>query len=149
MRRSQQIQKEQEREIREGIYGENSAIHAKHLNNPYIIVRNLNYAVSEGDLVTMFEQFGTVVGAVLFRDKKTGASKGTAILKYEDPRSAILAVDNFNGVMLCRRQINVDHTTYKGDLQDPRALIPARLNQERGFQMPTVDYGSDSSTETE
>ena len=31
------------------------------------------------------------------RDKETGRSKGFAFLKYEDQRSTILAVDNFNG----------------------------------------------------
>ena len=33
----------------------------------------------------------------LVRDKTTGKSKGFAFLAYEDQRSTILAVDNFNG----------------------------------------------------
>lgn len=34
----------------------------------------------------------------LVRDKGTGRSRGFAFLKYEDQRSTVLAVDNFNGV---------------------------------------------------
>lgn len=45
----------------------------------------------------------------LVRDKKTGKSKGFAFLAYEDQRSTILAVDNFNGISLCGRTIRVDH----------------------------------------
>lgn len=32
------------------------------------------------------------------RDEKTGKSKGFCFLKYEDFRSAVLAIDNFNGI---------------------------------------------------
>jgi RNA recognition motif-containing protein len=34
----------------------------------------------------------------LVRDKGSGKSKGFAFLKYEDQRSTVLAVDNFNGI---------------------------------------------------
>lgn len=36
--------------------------------------------------------------AHLIRDEDTGKSKGFAFLKYEDFRSTVLAVDNFNGM---------------------------------------------------
>lgn len=37
----------------------------------------------------------------LARDKKTGKPKGFAFIAYEDQRSTILAVDNFNGTKVC------------------------------------------------
>lgn len=33
----------------------------------------------------------------LVKDQKTGKSKGFAFLAYQDQRSTVLAVDNFNG----------------------------------------------------
>jgi RNA-binding motif protein, X-linked 2 len=45
----------------------------------------------------------------LARDKITGKSKGFAFLAYEDQRSTILAVDNFNGAEICGRTLRVDH----------------------------------------
>ncbi len=43
------------------------------------------------------------------RDKATNKSQGFCFLKYEDQRSTILAVDNFNGMTLLKRTIRVDH----------------------------------------
>lgn len=45
----------------------------------------------------------------LIRDKETGKSKGFAFVKYEDQRSTVLAVDNFNGIQLLGRRLRVDH----------------------------------------
>jgi RNA-binding motif X-linked protein 2 len=43
------------------------------------------------------------------RDKGTGKSLGFAFVKYENQRSTILAVDNFNGIKLLGRVIRCDH----------------------------------------
>lgn len=43
-------------------------------------------------------RYGEVVNINLVRDKKTGKSKGFCFLCYEDQRSTVLAVDNFNGI---------------------------------------------------
>lgn len=43
-------------------------------------------------------RYGEVLEINLIRDKDTGKSKGFAFLRYADPRSAILAVDNLNGI---------------------------------------------------
>ena len=43
-------------------------------------------------------RYGEIVNINLVRDKKTGKSKGYGFICYEDQRSTILAVDNFNGI---------------------------------------------------
>lgn len=45
----------------------------------------------------------------LHRDKDTGKSKGFCFLRYQDPKSCVLAVDNFNGTNLLNRKISVNH----------------------------------------
>lgn len=50
-----------------------------------------------GDVINVFSQFGEVVDCNLVRDKDTGKSRGFAFVAYEDQRSTVLAVDNFNG----------------------------------------------------
>lgn len=47
-------------------------------------------------------RYGEVVNINLVRDKKTGKSKGFCFICYEDQRSTILAVDNFNGIKVTR-----------------------------------------------
>lgn len=43
-------------------------------------------------------RYGEIINVNLVRDKKTGKSKGFCFVAYEDQRSTILAVDNFNGI---------------------------------------------------
>lgn len=50
-------------------------------------------------------RYGEVVNINLVRDKKTGKSKGFCFLCYEDQRSTILAVDNFNGIKVSGAQV--------------------------------------------
>lgn len=49
-------------------------------------------------LSSLLFRYGEVVNINLVRDKKTGKSKGFCFICYEDQRSTILAVDNFNGI---------------------------------------------------
>ena len=62
-----------------------------------------------GDVIAVMSQFGEIDDVNLVRDDATGKSRGFAFLKYEDTRSCILAVDNFNGTKLLGRSIRVDH----------------------------------------
>ncbi|KAH0794073.1 RNA-binding motif protein, X-linked 2 [Histomonas meleagridis] len=151
---SREIQKYQEIELQRGVFGVAESFHGDFMGCPWIIARNLNYSLSEGDICTIFEQYGTIVAMQLIRDKDTGTSKGTAIIAYEDPNSAILAVDNFNGISLLGRTINVDHLDYKPNeksrLTDPRTLTPARLRADKAnLSRPVFDEGSASSTESD
>lgn len=54
-------------------------------------------------------RWGEIEDAHLVTDDETGQSKGFAFLKYEDFRSAVLAVDNMNGARLLNRMLRVDH----------------------------------------
>lgn len=73
------------------------------------LLGGLPYELTEGDIICVFSQYGEVVNINLVRDKKTGKSKGFCFLCYEDQRSTILAVDNFNGIKIKGRTIRVDH----------------------------------------
>ena len=80
----------------------------------------LPYELSEGDVITIFSQFGEPVFLKLARDNETGKSKGFGWLKYENQRSTDLAVDNLGGAEIGGRMISVDHARYKPrDDEDP------------------------------
>lgn len=97
------------RELEFGVTDEGSW--HKDFNSAYIYIGGLNYFMNEGDIAVVFSQYGDIVDLVLARDKETGKSKGFAFLCYEDQRSTVLAVDNFNGFELCSKTIRVDHVT--------------------------------------
>ena len=72
-------------------------------------IGNLPFNLTEGDLLCVLSQWGEVADINLVRDEGTGKSRGFCFLKYEDQRSTVLAVDNFNGAMLLERTVRVDH----------------------------------------
>ena len=87
--------------------------HADYRDTAYIYIGGLSFEMTEGDVISVFSQFGEPVYINLVRDKETGKSKGFAFLKYEDQRSTDLAVDNLGGATVLGRVLRVDHTRYK------------------------------------
>ncbi|EDV29605.1 uncharacterized protein TRIADDRAFT_17435, partial [Trichoplax adhaerens] len=83
--------------------------HDQYKESAYVFIGGLAYGLTEGDIITVFSQYGEVVDINYIRDKKTGKTKGYCFLAYEDQRSTTLAVDNFNGIKLLDRTIRVDH----------------------------------------
>jgi RNA-binding motif protein, X-linked 2 len=87
--------------------------HVDYRDTAWIYVGGLPLDLSEGDVVTIFSQFGNPTHINLIRDKETGKTKGFGFLKYEDQRSCDLAVDNLGGADVLGRLLRVDHTRYK------------------------------------
>jgi RNA-binding motif X-linked protein 2 len=87
--------------------------HTDYRDTAYIYIGGLPFELSEGDVITIFSQFGEPTYINLVRDKETGKSRGFAFLKYEDQRSTDLAVDNLGGAVIMGRTLRVDHTRYK------------------------------------
>ncbi|CBY14576.1 unnamed protein product [Oikopleura dioica] len=96
------------KELRHGTNPENSW-HMQYKDSAWIYAGNLSYKLTEGDILAVFSQFGEISNVNLVRDRETGTSKGFCFICYEDQRSTILAVDNFNGMELCNRPVRVDH----------------------------------------
>lgn len=107
-----QIQELNKRELELGI-SPNASWHADYRDTAYIYIGGLPFDLSEGDVITIFSQYGEPTFVHLVRDKETGKSKGFAFLKYEDQRSTDLAVDNLGGAVIMGRTLRVDHTRYK------------------------------------
>ncbi|KAL1971031.1 hypothetical protein VTN77DRAFT_2865 [Rasamsonia byssochlamydoides] len=107
-----QIQALNKRELENAVPPE-ASWHADYRDTAYIYIGGLPYELSEGDIITIFSQFGEPVHVNLVRDKETGKSRGFAFLKYEDQRSTDLAVDNFCGATVMGRMLRVDHVRYK------------------------------------
>ncbi|XP_053992037.1 RNA-binding motif protein, X-linked 2-like isoform X3 [Hylaeus volcanicus] len=79
--------------------------HKQYQNSCYIFVGGLPFEMNEGDTACVFSQYGELVDIHLVRDKKTGAFKGYGFIGYENQKSTILAVDNFNGYELLGRSV--------------------------------------------
>lgn len=130
-----------ERELGQGL-NEKGSWHQEYKDSPYVFIGGLDYSLTEGDLRTVFSQYrmvkrvyltpfcryGRVRDINLTRDKDSGQSKGFAFLSYEDFRSTVLAVDNFNGAKLAGRVIRVDHVR---KYRTPEELEEERLKRSK------------------
>ena len=109
IRQTQQLNK---REL-ENATPPSASWHADYRDTAWVYAGGLPFDLTEGDVVTIFSQFGNPTHLNLIRDRETGKSKGFGFLKYEDQRSCDLAVDNLTGADVLGKLLRVDHTRYK------------------------------------
>ncbi|PFH47807.1 hypothetical protein AMATHDRAFT_151239, partial [Amanita thiersii Skay4041] len=102
-----EISRINDRELTFGTSG--ASWHDDYKDSAYIFIGGLHYDLTEGDVITIFSQYGEVMDVNLPRDKETGKTKGFGFLMYEDQRSTVLAVDNLNGAKVLDRTLRVDH----------------------------------------
>ncbi|OTB15410.1 hypothetical protein K445DRAFT_318255 [Daldinia sp. EC12] len=146
------IQALNKREIENGVPPE-ASWHTDYRDTAFVNFGGLPYELSEGDIITIFSQYGEPVFLKLARDKETGKSKGFGWLKYEDQRSTDLAVDNLGGAEINGRLIRVDHARYKPrDDEDPEEFKVSWediMRREKAAKGEDVDMEDASEEEEE
>jgi RNA-binding motif X-linked protein 2 len=141
------IQRLNERELADGT-PPTSSWHTDYRDTAFIYIGGLPFELSEGDVITIFSQYGEPVWVKMARDKETGKSRGFCWLKYEDQRSCDLAVDNLSGAKVMDRTLAVDHTRYKPrDDEDMRDNTMGEL--DLGEEDDEVDGGRKKRRRTE
>lgn len=78
-----------------------------------ILVRNLARTVTEAELLTLFQQYGTVESCVLVMDAETGKSKGFAFVEMPHGREAVKAIKGLNTLRLHDQGIRVKQAEEK------------------------------------
>lgn len=105
-----EIERINEQELKRGIYGgQPGSWHHRYKDSAWVFIGGMSHELSEGDVICFMSQWGEIEDINLCRDKSTNKSLGFAFVKYEDQRSTILAVDNFNGMTLNKRILRCDH----------------------------------------
>ncbi|ERE65744.1 RNA-binding motif protein, X-linked 2-like protein [Cricetulus griseus] len=138
-----------EREAQLGV-AEKVSWHSEYKDSAWIFLGGLPYELTEGDIICVFSQYGEIVNINLVRDKKTGKSKGFCFLCYEDQRSTVLAVDNFNGIKIKGRTIRVDHVSnYRAPQESEDMDEVTRELQEKGCGAKTPPSSSTEVSEDE
>uniref|UniRef100_A0A060T634 ARAD1B07942p n=1 Tax=Blastobotrys adeninivorans TaxID=409370 RepID=A0A060T634_BLAAD len=140
------IQKLNDQELEAGVSIQGSW-HNDYNDSAYIHIGGLPYGLTEGDIVTIFSQYGNPVHVRLLRDKESGKSKGSAFLKYADQRSTVLAVDNLNGATILGRMIKVDHTRYEA--KEGEEELESAMNSVIGASPDVAAINSKEDVEEE
>ncbi|XP_060230380.1 RNA-binding motif protein, X-linked 2 [Meriones unguiculatus] len=138
-----------EREVQLGV-AEKVSWHSEYKDSAWIFLGGLPYELTEGDIICVFSQYGEIVNINLVRNSKTGKSKGFCFLCYEDQRSTVLAVDNFNGIKIKGRTIRVDHVShYRAPQESEDVDDVTRELQEKGCGPNTPPSSSPEGSEDE
>ena len=103
-----EIQRINDLELAQGVPDEFSW-HNEYKSSSWIYFGGFPYDLKEDEIIKIFSQWGEVEEIHLIREDEGKKSKGFGFLKYEDYRSAVLAVDNFNGAEINGRIVRVDH----------------------------------------
>ena len=82
-----------------------------------LFVGNLAYSVGDDDLEALFTEHGTVVSAVVIRDRDTGRSRGFGFVEMETEEMAETAAGAIDGFEMEGRRIRVNHTQSKENNQ--------------------------------
>lgn len=135
-----EIQRLNKLELEQGI-PPSASWHVDYRDTAYVHVGGLPFDLTEGDILTIFSQFGEPTFVKLQRDKTTGKSRGFGWVKYEDQRSCDLAVDNLGGATVLGRVLKVDHTRYqkRDDESEGEGAGSLKAAGGKGARAPSVE----------
>ncbi len=71
-------------------------------------VGNLSYDATEGDIRSLFEEFGTVDSVNLIMDRETGRPRGFGFVEMNDNDAANAAMTKLNGADFQGRNLNIN-----------------------------------------
>jgi len=80
-----------------------------------LYVGNLSFNTTEGDLLRMFEEVGSVVSCSIIMDKFTNKSRGFAFVEMSSQDEATKAVSEFNGKNVDGRALTVNEARPRED----------------------------------
>ena len=80
-----------------------------------IYVGNLNWGVTEDDLKTAFEEFGSVISAKIITDRYSGKSRGFGFVEMSEDAEAKAAIAALNSKDLKGRAIKVNEAKPRSD----------------------------------
>ena len=80
-----------------------------------LYVGNLNYSVTDSDLMKLFEPHGTVESAQVIMDRDTGRSKGFGFVEMKTDQEAQAAIAALNGKEVDGRALTVNEAKPRED----------------------------------
>lgn len=98
-----------------------------------LFVGNLSFNTTEGDVLDLFKQAGTVTSCELIVDKFTSKSRGFAFVTMGTQEEATAAIAQFNGKELDGRALTVNEARPKEDRPHGGSFGGGRGGERREF----------------
>ncbi len=80
-----------------------------------VFVGNLDSAVTEDQVRTLFESHGAVETVTIVKDRDTGRSRGFAFVEMTSDSEADTAINGLNGELMWERQLTINEARPKLD----------------------------------
>ena len=74
-----------------------------------LFIYHLPHDLTDADLATAFDPFGSVISAKVYVDRQTGESKGFGFVSYDSVISAEHAIEQMNGFQIGNKRLKVQH----------------------------------------
>jgi len=108
-----------------------------------LLISNLDYGVSEGDLYELFSEFGHIKVATIHYDR-SGMSLGSAEVLFDRKSDAIKGMKQYNGVPLDGKPMRIEIAGSEKDLfQQRSSYVPMRRGGGVGQRRGGGDRGGD------
>lgn len=87
-----------------------------------LYVGNLSYGTKDGDLRTLFGEFGELASVAVITDRETGRSKGFGFVEFTNDEDAKVAMNELNGKDVDGRQLKINEARPReeGSSRPPR-----------------------------
>jgi RNA recognition motif-containing protein len=87
-----------------------------------LFVGNMSFQTTEGDLLTLFNQYGQVTKARVVVDRETGRARGFAFVEMPNDAEADKAIAALNGKEMGGRSLKVNEARPKSASPAPRGF---------------------------
>lgn len=105
-----------------------------------LFIYHLPHDLTDADLATAFNPFGTVVSAKVYVDKNSGESKGFGFVSYDSPLAADAAIKAMNGFQIGTKRLKVQH---KRIVSGPSPSTPSSISSSISYL--TQQHGHSST----
>ena len=117
-----------------------SDLSKKNLDPKRLYLRNIPFEITEDDIRSKFEKYGTINEIHIPINYKTNQSFGYAYISYETTESSIMAINKMDGEYFMGRRLHISIAEEKHN--KPPSELKINFNQKKQKKKKKKNYGA-------
>ena len=95
-----------------------------------LFIYDVPLSFTEIDLMSLFSPFGKIVSTKIYRDRKTGKSRGFGFVSFDNVESADVAIQKMDGYEIESKVLQVQKKIVKQNNSKESVILPAEEENE-------------------